>query len=101
MGHIFIVILSVTCNKMYGVWKKDSQEGTSTQDETATGTAVPNSKDAATISQLQMEIVALKKQLEVVCTVRVFVLQIYACKMEFTLFQGTSVNVMETATSSL
>ena len=97
-GHIFIVILSV---KVYGVWKKDSQESTSTQDETATGTTAQKSKDAATISQLQAEIVALKKQLEVVCTVRVFVLQVYACKMKVTLFQGTSVNVMETATSSL
>eukprot|EP00731_Ephydatia_muelleri_P029051 Em0020g695a len=78
LGNTSLLCL-IFAPKVYGVWKKDSQESTSTQDETATGTTAQKSKDAATISQLQAEIVALKKQLEV----------------------GTSVNVMETATSSL
>ena len=70
VGHIVEVVLSVTFNQVYGVWKKDSQDVTSTQDETATGAAATNtSKDATTIAQLQMEIVALKKQMEGVCTV--------------------------------
>ncbi|KAL5473444.1 hypothetical protein EMCRGX_G027929 [Ephydatia muelleri] len=32
-SHLFLIFAP----KMYGVWKKDSQESTSTQDETATG----------------------------------------------------------------
>ena len=57
------------------MWAKDSEQATtSTQAETQDGTIKTSSNDTATVAQLQMEIITLKKQLE-----EVHVFHMYLC----------------------
>ena len=67
--HSMKTVRSLYHWQVYGVWNKDSEQASSTQD----GIKNPP-KDTATVAQLQMEIITLKKQLE----------KVYSCAIMYT-----------------
>ena len=58
------------------MWTKDTEQATSTQADAQDGTKT-SFKDTATVTQLQMEIITLKKQLEEVSYICTYVSAIY------------------------
>ena len=77
------------------MWAKDSEQTTSTQAETQDGTKT-SSKDTATVTQLQMEIITLKKQLEEVSYICTYVSAIYVHALLLQTMRDTAEGERET-----